>query len=161
MIRLWVAKSAARVMEEMADLYSPREAGGVLLGYRVGTEVVVEIATPPGPGARHADQSYDPDPDHDRTLVSRVYAESGRRTTYLGDWHSHPGEGPFLSRRDRRTLCRIARTASARAPSPVMIVLAQPDPPEWVLAGWFLDEVPRFWFGSASVTRVEPRLFDS
>lgn len=53
--------------------------------------------------------------------------------TYLGDWHTHPNGSPALSRKDLRTLRRIARHPAARISQPVMAVLAG-GPAAWHLA---------------------------
>ncbi|MBW3628883.1 MAG: Mov34/MPN/PAD-1 family protein [Gemmatimonadetes bacterium] len=66
--------------------------------------------------------------------IARIYAASGRVDTYLGDWHTHPGAGAYLSSTDLSTLHRIADCRTARAPTPLMIVLA--GGPAWKVAGW-------------------------
>lgn len=105
--------------------HAPAETGGVVMGYWVSDrEVVITAATSAGPRATHREDGYEPDVDHDQLEIARIYHESGRLHTYLGDWHTHPGSGPGLSRRDRNTLRAIAVDAGARAPEPLMIIIA-------------------------------------
>src|SRR3546814_726210 len=68
--------------------------------------------------------------------IARHYAASGRRTTYLGDWHSHPGaSGGTLSWVDRRVLRLVIATPSARCPRPLMMIIwGSTD--EWQLTAW-------------------------
>lgn len=113
----------------------PCETGGVLLGYWTGGgEVVVTTATGPGPRAVHSEAEFIPDDEYQQQMIDDTYRESGRRHSYLGDWHTHPYGGEFLSYKDRRTLQRIARHVEARAPIPLMAVFAHNE--NWRLAVW-------------------------
>jgi integrative and conjugative element protein (TIGR02256 family) len=104
--------------------YIPSETGGILLGYWVTPdEVVITDATSAGLRARHRADGYEPDVGHDQREIARIYAESGRQHTYLGDWHTHPGSEPALSRRDRKTLRAIAADVGARALAPLMMII--------------------------------------
>ncbi len=110
------------------ERHDPAETGGIVMGYWVSDhEVVITAATSAGPRAQHRENGYDPDVEHDAAEIARIYAVSGRLHTYLGDWHSHPGSRPGLSRRDRRTLRAIASDAGARAPTPLMVIVASTD----------------------------------
>jgi integrative and conjugative element protein (TIGR02256 family) len=115
---------------------APAETGGVLLGYWVeeGGEPVVTHAIGPGPEAVHERTRFIPDDEYQYAEIARLYRESGRRLSYLGDWHTHPGGAAYLSRNDRATLRRIASYAAARAPRPVMLILAPG--PNWEPSAW-------------------------
>jgi integrative and conjugative element protein (TIGR02256 family) len=107
---------------------SPVETGGILLGY-VSTagerdEFVVQEVLGPGPRSQHSKARFEPDGEWQQQQLALRYQESGRVTTYLGDWHTHPGGLAAPSRRDRKTARAIAKTKSARMPRPLMIILA-------------------------------------
>lgn len=123
--RLWLAQSALKAMVAEALRTEPLESGGVLLGWRdqTGTELVVAHVVGPGADATHRRTKFSPDTDWQRQEIAAAYEASGRRVTYLGDWHSHPGGSDLPSRRDEKTARRIARSRSARAPQPVMLIL--------------------------------------
>jgi len=124
MLRLWLSVAHEDMLLREAARTAPYETGGVLLGYRgEGGDVVVTDVVGPGPNASHARASFVPDHGYHDGEIARLYAESGRRHAYLGDWHSHPGGSCALSRTDRRTLRRIATTAEARAPEPLMLIV--------------------------------------
>jgi integrative and conjugative element protein (TIGR02256 family) len=105
---------------------APLESGGVLLGWQdpEGLELVIARVVGPGPQATHRRTRFSPDDDWQRERIADAYAASGRTVSYLGDWHSHPGGGDMPSRRDERTARRIARSRSARARRPVMLILS-------------------------------------
>lgn len=156
---VWVARSALRSMLSEADGAYPLETGGVLLGYwtRPATEVVVTNSVGPGPLAMHAELGFSPDTPYQATEIERVYLDSGQLHTYLGDWHTHPDSVPRLSSTDRRTLKRIAGYGPARAPSPIMAVLAFGAP--WDLTVWRLCPACSPDFGRPSIQRLRIRLW--
>lgn len=123
---LWLARTAYDDMCREAAHRYPRETGGVLLGYadQADRELVVRVATGPGPGATHEPHCFVPDHAYHDAEVARVYEESHRQWSYLGDWHTHPDGLSTLSDTDQRTLSRIARSPQARAPRPLMLLLA-------------------------------------
>jgi integrative and conjugative element protein (TIGR02256 family) len=123
---VWMTAEIIAAMAVEATRHYPLETGGILLGYAnaSGTQVVVHACVGPGPRAVHRRHGFVPDHVYHELETARIYADSGRLWSYLGDWHSHPSGTLVLSRTDRRTLARIARTRDARVPKPLMIVLA-------------------------------------
>lgn len=96
------------------------------MGYSepASARTVVCESVGPGPRAVHRRTRFLPDHQYHEQEAARIYLASGRIVSYLGDWHSHPRGSLALSVTDRRTLGRIARAPAARAPQPIMIVLA-------------------------------------
>ena len=133
---VWIARKAMDAMTREADQRAPLETGGILIGYRslFTNEPVIAMAVGPGQHAIHDACQFVPDHEYHVAVSSALYRASGRRLVYLGDWHSHPGGGHSLSRLDRETLCRIARSKEARAPRPLMIIMAPG--PEWTPRVW-------------------------
>lgn len=129
--RLWVTERALEQMVTEAAALAPDETGGMLLGYiSPGSEpedVVIEAVTGPGPSATHQAERFEPDTAWQQNQLARAYEESGRVTTYLGDWHTHPRGVVLPSRRDARTARSIARSKTARMPRPFMVILASDD----------------------------------
>lgn len=136
---VWVSDAAVSDLLAEASTKAPSETGGVLLGYQVanGDVTVITAVVGPGPNAEHSSTRYVPDHEYQELEIARVYAESGRCTTYVGDWHSHPGGALYLSRTDVRTLRTIARHKDARLAHPVMIVAASgAAAPQWDFGVW-------------------------
>lgn len=140
----------------------PLETGGVLLGYWADTgEVVVASVVGPGPAAVHRRDRFLPDHAYQEREVALAYRESGRRITYLGDWHSHPSGLGTLSRRDRVTLRRIGNNPGARAPRPLMAIVTSRV--KWDLSVWH-GELRKFawWPGSSlRLTTLQVIVYES
>ena len=119
------------------------ETGGILIGTSCadGTAVVSHVVGP-GPKAVHQRDGFIPDHDyHDRELA-RIYAESGRKVHYLGDWHTHPEGEPFLSPLDRHTLAFMAMSESIRVPRVFMLIWGDAAG-EWEGRAWCADATRR------------------
>ncbi len=104
---------------------------GVLVGYSLsGSEgIVITDAIGPGQCATHGRTCFVPDCLYHELEIGRLYEESGRLHTYLGDWHTHPYSSTKLSLTDRRTQVTIAKHSEARVRTPVMVVVGKDEPP--------------------------------
>jgi integrative and conjugative element protein (TIGR02256 family) len=91
----------------------------------------------PGPNASYSPSGFVPDGRWQEREVALIYEQSGRRTTYLGDWHSHPDGWPSPSRKDHRTARAIGRHAPARMRRPLMLIAASEDD-TWRIAAFRL-----------------------
>jgi len=158
--RVWFPRHVLSQLQVEAERSDPLETGGILLGYRdeAGGEIVVTAMVGPGRDARHRRRSFVPDHSFHEREVARLYTESGRTWSYLGDWHTHPGGPLSLSLKDQRTLTRIARARTARVAHPVMVLLASGAPMAaiapgadaidvgaWRIGAWVLRDASSFW----------------
>lgn len=136
MSRCWISTSDLGQIVAEAERAWSDETGGILMGYvdAAGTPVVTDVIGP-GPAATHAPTGFVPDSPWQQRQVDVVYERSGRRYTYLGDWHTHPGGVPFPSWRDLRTLRRIATFGPARVAAPVMLIVGGHDG-DWEAVAW-------------------------
>lgn len=134
MTECWIHVTALDAITAEAAASHPLETGGVLMGYWYAGQPVITHAIGPGPAARHKAHDFHPDAGWQQDAIARVYDDSGRRYSYLGDWHTHPGGTGALSRLDRRTLTRIASFPAARVAMPVMLVGADRD--GWRFVPW-------------------------
>ncbi len=116
-------------METITDAVTeaePDETGGILLGYQApgSEEIVITHLVGAGPNSKASSSHFDPDGEWQEKEVARIYAESGRHATYLGDWHSHPKGAARPSRKDQRTARSIAEFRDARMAHPLMLIVA-------------------------------------
>jgi len=110
-------------MESDADSHKPDETGGMLIGYwsERGDAVITETIEG-GPAAERGRSRFVPDGRWQQERLDEIYIHSGRRFTYLGDWHSHPTGLLRPSHRDRETAKAVAKTREARAPEPLTLI---------------------------------------
>jgi integrative and conjugative element protein (TIGR02256 family) len=121
----WIPASCLAYMVREGKRTIPNEAGGVLMGFWPSENtVVITHVIGPGPSARHTRYAFHPDLHFHDQEIERIYIESGRIITYLGDWHTHPQGGSSTSQRDCKTLLNIACAAEALAPKPLMAILS-------------------------------------
>lgn len=134
-------------MQAEAGRCFPLETGGVFIGYwgQEYQDVAITAVTGPGPNAIHKSTAFIPDSDFHEKEISRFYTQSGRVHTYLGDWHTHPNGICRLSSKDRATLKRISRYKPARAPIPIMGILAGSCDWEFGLWCYFRHGIVRRW----------------
>lgn len=130
----WVDKRLLGQMREESKRWFPQETGGVLMGYWSDQDATITDIIGPGPKALHTRYSFTPDAKWQEDEIARLYDESGRVKTYLGDWHSHPYGTSCLSVKDLVTLIRVALYKPARAPKPLMGILY--NNPHWELVVW-------------------------
>ena len=161
--RLWVVVAALESVREEAERAWPFETGGVLLGYEPdgSDDVVVTAVTGPGPTALHARSAFVPDDLYHARAIAAVYESSGRRATYLGDWHSHPGGAAAPSRKDRRTLRAMARFRAGRTPNPVMLLAAGSPDAGWGIRAWRRFRAPHVPLRACVVELVVRSYVDS
>lgn len=122
-------------LQVVCSLYRAGEAASVSR-----MEVVVIAVIGPGPRARHEALGFLPDGPWQRRELAALYRDSGRRLTYLGDWHSHPRGAPLPSDLDLETAERIAASPRAQAPRPLMVILGRDDRHPWILAAYRFTE---------------------
>ena len=142
-------------MEAEAERHAPRETGGVLLGYSDCTNqrfMQIKLQVGPGPHAVHGSHRFDPDGEWQVRQVAAAYAASGRISTYLGDWHSHPHGSHRPSGLDRSTARQIALCKEARAPHPLILIL-HGESGDWRLAVYRRGR-RRLSRGKATITEV-------
>lgn len=130
----WVDRKIFAAMSSEADGLCPKETGGILMGYLSDRDVVITDLIGPGPNAVHRRYSFTPDAIWQEQEIARIYTESGRISTYLGDWHSHPYGGRKLSVKDLEVMIRVATHRPARAVRPIIGILY--NNPSWDLVLW-------------------------
>jgi integrative and conjugative element protein (TIGR02256 family) len=152
-VTIWLPAPCLAHMAEQGESSMPKETGGVLMGYWASHNgVVITHIIGPGPNARHGRYSFHPDVEfHDRE-IARVYRDSGRISTYLGDWHTHPHGGNSMSQRDRKTLMNIACAPEARAATPLMAILSVEK--NLSLAVWKWQRKHLLWYSKVAACDV-------
>jgi integrative and conjugative element protein (TIGR02256 family) len=86
-----------------------KEAGGILIGSYRGPHVEVLHCTTPLPGDRRLWNLFDRRDQGHRYEALRRWEESGRTTTFVGEWHTHSEPKPTPSFIDRTNWSKIAK----------------------------------------------------
>ncbi|RWD60494.1 MAG: hypothetical protein EOS36_20850 [Mesorhizobium sp.] len=143
---VWLPRSVVYVMKSDADQWYDKETGGTFMGYWAETRVaVVTRMIPAGPNAKRTRCSFLPDQDWQQAEIAKHYHRSGRLDTYLGDWHTHPDTfSNRLSGTDRACLRNVIGTPSARASTPIMMLMCGKTA-RWMLHAWVCGMGPRFF----------------
>ncbi|MFB9047280.1 Mov34/MPN/PAD-1 family protein [Sphingobium indicum] len=128
---VWLSCSAATVIRDLAELFDPVETGGVLLGWRDGSDRIVTGLVGPGPKALHGRYTFLPDHPWQIARIREAFDASEGDLDYLGDWHTHPDGVAQMSEMDCKTLSRIER----RVKSPLMMIAAG-SAKDWTINGW-------------------------
>lgn len=122
---LWLAEELLDRMRTQADEHAPLETGGMLLGWRDETGILITGLLDAGPAAERERHRFLPDGAWQQRQLETAYNDSGRTVTYLGDWHSHPHGSGRPSPRDRKTAQQVAAHAEARVAAPLTLILAK------------------------------------
>ncbi|MEK6274351.1 MAG: Mov34/MPN/PAD-1 family protein [Actinomycetota bacterium] len=136
---IWLPRHLLARIAWQAAAQGETETGGMLVGYEGaagGEDIVVTSLIDAGPRASHAEYAFNPDGRWQRQQLARVYADSGRIATFIGDWHSHPHGLPLPSEQDVETAQQTAENAGARAPRPLTVIVGRDLNHKWVAAGF-------------------------
>lgn len=133
MVKLWISQSHINEIISEVEEYAPFETGGTFFGYVADNDdLVVTDLVPAGGAAKRGLYSFEPDQDFQLNEIERLFYLSKGKTSYLGDWHSHPRSSTALSRKDERTLLKIALSTEAQCEKPIMMVIGS-YPEKWCI----------------------------
>ncbi|MBA2714093.1 MAG: Mov34/MPN/PAD-1 family protein [Rubrobacteraceae bacterium] len=120
---LKVPSEALSRMLELSRRATPRETGGVLVGYYTEAQdcaVVTEVSRAP-PDSRSGKNIFVRGTAGLQRWLNKLWLRE--RRFYLGDWHSHPGQTPRPSLTDMAQLEEIAEDKSRKCPEPVALLI--------------------------------------
>lgn len=121
---VWIRNDLYEQIISLVKDYLPYETGGMLLGYTdVRGNLVVTKVVGPGPDAVHQKDYFLPDAIYQQEEINRAFKDSEGETTYLGDWHSHPFQPPYMSKLDLKTLKRIALHKLSGTVEPIFLIV--------------------------------------
>lgn len=154
---VWLKESAYVALLVDAIRFMPKENGGVIIGYWGNEyEAVITKIVGPGPKAVHEKSSFTPDDDFHVKEVDRLYKESGRTETYLGDWHTHPNSSAYLSSLNKATLIKIGSYEQARLKIPMIMVLGTKP---FQLSAWVSKTEPNQLNSKSMIIKCMIKLF--
>jgi integrative and conjugative element protein (TIGR02256 family) len=110
----------------LAREHYPNEVGTPLVGEYTddGTEARVTALGPLTTDSRGTRFTFSRGVQGLRGFFAGLFSTSRGRVHYVGEWHSHPGGGPFPSATDDANMAAIAEDARAKCPECVLVILA-------------------------------------
>lgn len=106
--RILVEGAALQTMDRYRqDRDNKAEAGGILLGYRKGTNLHVVQATVPQPTDRRKRFRFDRLAHRHQQIALEQWSISGGTIDYIGDWHTHPEIDPTPSNLDIKEWAKV------------------------------------------------------
>lgn len=107
-------------MERSSRIFSPLEAGGLMLGYRKEGFLHAIDVTVPGAWDRHSRSAFHRSVKAHRFRAIRLWRKSGGVVDWLGEWHSHPALPLNPSGTDHRNWSRITKHRKAPMLFPIV-----------------------------------------
>lgn len=106
-IDIKITRSALAVIEKYKQITKKsKESGGILLGQVKDKEVYILKITTPNKFDRAARYSFDCNKDAAQVIINYEFINSGQRTIYLGEWHTHPENYPNPSGIDKKMIIK-------------------------------------------------------
>ena len=142
MDHVWIRQSVIDYIFRNGREWLPKETGGILIGYCTadgGFVITGHVGT--GEKAFHGLTGFKPDQVFHQNEIRRIYRETDRLETHLGDWHTHPNAHPYLSPRDKAAFQIIAHHKPARLVHPLMLIAS---PPGEEVGVWIYKKPTRF-----------------
>ena len=89
------------------------ESGGVLIGKHLiqGGRMVIDQCTPPQIGDKQGQCKFYRSQSHNK-IVQKIWNESGKISTYVGLWHTHPEDIPQYSLTDKKDWLKALKHSS-------------------------------------------------
>jgi len=76
---------------------NPFESGGILMARKVGHLFIIDFASTPSEGDLRSRNRFIRNKERAQSIIEREIEKTGRRRTYIGEWHTHNQEKPFPS----------------------------------------------------------------
>lgn len=158
---LWLPGALLEFILSEVLNFSPKETGGMLLGYVNGTHRVVTALIDAGPEAQHGRFRMLPDNSYQQAKLHAHFEQSNGRESFLGEWHSHPVSAPLMSWTDRRTLSRVTTDSKHLPALPVMMIIGIEARPEsfQIRAYRRHDSLRRLWPSASYFLELSLRTF--
>ncbi len=99
------------------------ESGGILLGQVKDKGIYIIKISTPSVMDKSSRTSFERDRDKAQIIIDHEFQNSGRRTIYLGEWHTHPEDYPKPSSVDDKMI--LSQLANNKLNEPFVLLLIQ------------------------------------
>nr|WP_321452618.1 Mov34/MPN/PAD-1 family protein [uncultured Carboxylicivirga sp.] len=123
-INIKITRTALNVIEKHKQIKRrAKESGGILLGQVIGNDVFILKASTPNKFDKASRHSFDCNKDAAQVIINYEFMNSGQKTIYIGEWHTHPENYPNPSGVDNKMI--IQQYFKNRINEPFLILLIQ------------------------------------
>jgi len=123
-ININITSSAIDVIEKYKQITKKsKESGGILLGQIIGKEVYILKVSIPNKFDKASRHSFNCNKDAAQVIINYEFINSGKKTIYLGEWHTHPENYPKPSDIDKKMI--IKQYFKNKLNEPFLILIIQ------------------------------------
>lgn len=102
-ICILITRSVLNIFEKYKQTSkNTNESGGILLGQVTDDKVYILKVTTPNKFDKASRYSFDCNKDAAQVIIDYEFINSGHKTIYIGEWHTHPENYPNPSGIDKR-----------------------------------------------------------
>lgn len=126
-VRVCIASDARDTMQADGALHLPNETGGLLVGYYTPDmqRAVVTEAWPCSDDAVRWPTGFERGQEDFNERLSALWRETDGTRYFLGEWHTHPKNAPYLSETDIAQMRSVARDQKQVCPEPISVLLVR------------------------------------
>jgi integrative and conjugative element protein (TIGR02256 family) len=100
-----IARSVLNIIERFKQSNNKNnESGGILLGQVTEKDVHILKVTTPNKFDSASRYSFDCNKDAAQIIINYEFLNSGQKTIYIGEWHTHPEDYPNPSGIDKKMI---------------------------------------------------------
>ncbi len=104
-IEISITRSVLNLIEKFKQTSkNANESGGILLGQVADDKVYILKVSTPNKFDKASRYSFDCNKDAAQVIIDYEFNNSGRKTIYIGEWHTHPENFPNPSGVDRKMI---------------------------------------------------------
>lgn len=146
-LNVFITEKAYQQIQNEVRRHPEEETGGIMVGFRTPSALIVTAATGPGPHAEHAPNSIRFDDNYCAKKAAQL-VKYDNLLSYVGDWHTHPFTKLKPSKVDKQSFT-IKAITHYKTSNPLMIITG-PEP---------LIPLQAFLLNK-TIIRVTPELID-
>ncbi len=101
-MKIYITRSALEIIESFKQFKkTDPESGGILIGQIKEAEVYIMKATTPNKFDKASRYSFECNKDAAQVIIDFEFINSGKKSIYIGEWHTHPENTPTPSTTDK------------------------------------------------------------
>jgi len=121
---IFISDSALEIIKSFKQFgTTENESGGILLGQISDKGIYILRASTPNKFDKSSRYSFECNKDAAQVIINYEFQNSGRKTIYIGEWHTHPEKNPTPSGVDKSMI--IGQFKKNKLNEPFLILIIQ------------------------------------